>query len=256
MHRAMDAAVVNHAYLFAVVSNQVHEMDLVRRKIFELEQAQHQIKQKSVCLLRSAPSGHQVTVMVQIRRGEPATTTRTRGTRRPSHRRSYSGPSESRRSRSSCRPRPQQPLWSDHDWRRWPRRSWPRTSASRACRTARTGCSASPGPASRQRARRPSRSTKLRRLWWPLKWYALAMTISSPFRFYIVTNLLLADVVCFAQCMGDMVGVVLRLAMEYGHHHLESTGEDKETFSDPHPPTTTTCATCLPTVVVRYTTAV
>lgn len=39
---------VPYAYLLATVSNQVHEMDLVRRKIFELEQAQHQIKKQSV----------------------------------------------------------------------------------------------------------------------------------------------------------------------------------------------------------------
>jgi hypothetical protein len=34
------------ADLLAIVSAQVHEMDLVRRKIYELEQAQQQIKAK------------------------------------------------------------------------------------------------------------------------------------------------------------------------------------------------------------------
>jgi hypothetical protein len=48
MHRRMASFTSPNAYLFATVSNQVHEMELVRRKIFDLEQAQMQIKAKSV----------------------------------------------------------------------------------------------------------------------------------------------------------------------------------------------------------------
>jgi hypothetical protein len=46
----MDSTAWYHANsgLLVLVSNQVHEMELVRRKIYELEQAQIQIKQKLV----------------------------------------------------------------------------------------------------------------------------------------------------------------------------------------------------------------
>jgi hypothetical protein len=46
----MDTTAWYHANagILALVSNQVHEMELVRRKIYELEQQQLQIKQKSV----------------------------------------------------------------------------------------------------------------------------------------------------------------------------------------------------------------
>lgn len=48
MHKMFASIAGPHAHLFATVSNQVHEMDLVRRKIYDLEQAQIQIKAKSV----------------------------------------------------------------------------------------------------------------------------------------------------------------------------------------------------------------